>query len=70
MTNAIETFWVIDDGRSTETLMRDARRFPTMSAACAERRPYQGLWKLTVRRALYENPNPSYASTFAMSDAY
>ena len=51
MTNAIETFWVLDDGRSTETLMREARRFPTISAAAAERRPGQGLWEITVRRA-------------------
>ena len=51
MTDPIETFWVIDDGRSTEILMREGRRFPSMATASAERKPDQGLWKITMRRA-------------------
>ena len=51
MTDQTETFWVIDDGRPTETLLRDGRRFSTMAEACAKRNPDQGLWEITQRRA-------------------
>lgn len=46
-----DTFWLIDDGRDFKALVADAKRFPTMAAALAERRPDQGLWEVTRRRA-------------------
>lgn len=51
MTDSKEIFWVIDDGRPFDTLVRDARRFPSMAAACAERKPDQGLWEVSRRPA-------------------
>ena len=45
--HANETFWLIDDGRDTDTLLSWGKRFQSEEAANAERKPGQGLLKAT-----------------------
>ena len=46
-THVFETFWLIDDGRYSDTLLSWGKRFPSEQAANADRKHGQGLLKVT-----------------------
>ena len=46
-THSQGVFWLIDDGRDSDTLLSRGKRFKSEQAANAERKPGEGLMKVT-----------------------